>query len=87
MQQEQRLDAGDPMAFVVARAAAVEKTIADQAAEGIDGPLVPLYADRIDVSHYQDGLLRAGTCEPGYQVSAAGFELEDLGGYSFAFQD
>ena len=33
MQQEKRLDAGDSMALVVARAAAVEKTIADQAAE------------------------------------------------------
>ena len=78
MQQQQHLYAGNPMALVVRGTAAVQETVADQTAERIDGPLLPLHADCIDVPHDQQRLLGAAAADSRHKVSAAGYQFEDL---------
>src|SRR5438552_855606 len=75
------------MALVVGGAAAVQETVADQSAKRIDSPLFLFHADLINVPHDQQRLLGAAAAEPRHEVSAAGYQFEDLGGDSLSRQN
>ena len=72
---------------VVTGAASIEIPVFDHAKKGIDGPLLPLYSDDIEMCHEQQRARFPRTPQTGDDIAASRGRLEDFRGNAVLVQD
>ena len=77
----------DPRRLHVQRAAPVEVSVADHAAERVHAPVLPVRVDHVDVVMEHDGRQRAVAVEPRDEIAAPGSRLGDLARHAFGVED
>ena len=77
----------DPRRLHVQRAAPVEVSVADHAAERVHAPVPPVRVDHVDVVMEHDGRQRAVAVEPRDEIAATRSRLGDLARHAFGVED